>query len=329
MPKSEKSNRPGIREKKSLLGERTVAALRLIERCALCPRKCGANRLRGKLGFCGIGSRARVASYGPHFGEESVLVGSSGSGAVFFSGCNLHCVFCQNEDISRVDTAGDRACDALDPERLAGFMLELQGKGCCNINLVTPSHVVPQILAALKKAVDRGLTLPVVYNSSGYDSVETLRLLDGIVDIYMPDFKFWSRASSVRYLGAEEYPRVCREALIEMHRQVGDLVVDPQGIAVRGLLVRHLVMPGLLEETGRIMQFLAETLSTETFVNVMDQYHPCYRAVEFAEINRGLRVDEYEQAMHKARAAGLHRFEERDLARLLALLGRRNDKGSV
>ncbi len=329
MPKREKKRVRYFQLTHPQLQEKANRATALLEYCTLCPRRCGVNRLQGETGFCGIGRKARIASYGPHFGEESVLVGSTGSGAIFFGGCNLQCVFCQNEDISILhdhegnihDHDGDAGGEEVNSRRLAMIMLELQEKGCLNINLVTPSHVVPQILEALAEAAAMGLTLPLVYNTSGYDLAETLQLLDGIVDIYMPDCKFWGKESAARYLGAPDYPQVMQQAIVEMYAQVGDLVYGRQGEAVRGLLVRHLVMPGLLEETAQIMQFLAHKVSPETFVNVMDQYHPCYRAAEFAELNRELRPDEYEQAMKVARKAGLHRFEERDLGRLLALLG--------
>jgi putative pyruvate formate lyase activating enzyme len=201
-------------------------------------------------------------------------------------------------------------------------MLRLQEQGCANINLVTPTHVVPQILAALAEAVRMGLHIPLVYNTSSYDSVESLGLLDGIIDIYLPDCKFFSEEKSVRYLQVKDYPQVMRNAVVEMHRQVGDLVCDDQGMAVKGLLIRHLVMPGMVEETRAIMRFLAEEISRESFVNVMDQYHPCHRAHECPEINRSLEPYEYEQAMQAAREAGLHRFEKRDIGRLLAMLGR-------
>ena len=328
MAKREKRKVGYLEADRSLLQDRARQAMALLEQCTLCPRRCGVNRLQEKTGFCGIGRKARIAAYGPHFGEESVLVGSTGSGAIFFGGCNLQCVFCQNEDISiphhHKETIRDPdengGGEAVESRQLAMIMLELQEKGCLNINLVTPSHVVPQVLEALAEAVAMGLTLPLVYNTSAYDRVETLQLLDGIVDIYMPDCKFWSKESAARYLGAPDYPQVMQQAIVEMHTQVGDLSCGQGGEAVRGLLVRHLVMPGLLEETGRIMKFLVESISPETFVNLMDQYRPCYRASEFAEINRELRPGEYEQAVKMAREAGLHRFEERDLGRLLALL---------
>ncbi len=303
------------------LRERVREARAMLSPCRVCPRGCGVDRLAGKPGVCRTGRRARVASYGPHFGEESPLVGDRGSGAIFFAGCNLLCVFCQNEEISHPDTAGDAAPDAVEAGQLAAVMLALQEQGCHNINLVTPSHVVPQILEALEPAVEQGLRLPLVYNSSGYDSVETLRLLEGIVDIYMPDIKFWHDATAARYTGVSDYATVARRAVREMQRQVGDLELDRNGIAVRGLLVRHLVMPGQAEETAAIVRFLAGEISAATYVNIMDQYHPCARAGEFPEIDRTITADEYRQAMQAAREAGLHRFDERDWARLLRQLG--------
>ena len=306
----------------AVIRERSALAADILEYCRLCPRKCGVNRLSGQVGFCGIGSRVRVFSYGPHFGEEKALVAGQGSGAIFFSGCNLQCVFCQNHEISMASRHRREKEQELGYRELAAIMLDLQQQGCANINLVTPTHVVPQILAALAEAVGMGLNIPIVYNSSGYDCVESLRLLDGIIDIYLPDCKFFSREKAARFLQAKDYPQVMRKAVAEMHRQVGDLVCDAQGRAVRGLLVRHLVMPGMVGETEKIMQFLAEKISCETFVNVMDQYHPCHRAREFSEINRMIAPYEYSQAVQAAREAGLHRFEQRDISRLLAIFGR-------
>lgn len=302
------------------LRRRADEARVLLSPCRVCPRRCGVDRLQGELGVCRTGARARVASYGPHFGEESPLVGRSGSGAIFFAGCNLLCVFCQNEEISHADTRGDAAPDAATGGQLAAVMLDLQDRGCHNINLVTPSHVVPQILEALAIAAD-DLRLPLVYNSSGYDAVETLRLLDGVVDLYMPDVKFWSDAIAARYTGVKDYGTVMRDAVREMHRQVGDLELDDEGIAVRGLLVRHLVMPGQLDETAAIMRFLADEISPDTYLNIMDQYHPCARAADYPEINRAITAEEYQQARELARRVGLHRLDERDWARLLRHLG--------
>ncbi|GAB4339511.1 MAG: radical SAM protein [Desulfobulbaceae bacterium] len=304
-----------------VLVERARQAWRLLEKCTVCPHRCGVNRLKGELGICRIGSLARVASYGPHYGEESPLVGRNGSGTIFFEGCNLLCVFCQNFDISHIDKQGDASTSALDRGGLAGIMLELQARGCHNINLVTPSHVVPQFLAALPIAVEGGLRIPIVYNSSGYDAVETLRLLEGVVDIYMPDCKFWSEETARRYTRAKNYPGIMRDALREMHRQVGDLVIGEDGIARRGLLVRHLVMPGHLDETKKILCFLAGEISRDTYVNVMDQYRPCHRAGEFETISRPLAAEEYRRAVAMAEECGLHRLDQRDWKRFFDLLG--------
>lgn len=303
-----------------LLSRRVRESEQMLASCNLCPRNCGVNRLDGELGFCRIGSKAQVASHGPHFGEESPLVGNSGSGTIFFAGCNLGCVFCQNEDISNIDDCGDHAAEAVSAQQLAAMMLELQEQGCLNINLVTPSHVVPQILAALDIAASQGLHLPLVYNSSGYDRVSTLQLLEGIVDIYMPDCKFMAHKTAARYTGVADYPVIMQAALCEMARQVGDLVLNENGIALRGLLVRHLVMPGCLADTERVVTFLAEEISKDTWINIMDQYRPCFRADEFAEINRPLNRSEHEQGMQMACDAGLHRFDERDMERMIRLL---------
>ena len=275
--------------------------------CMVCPRHCRVDRLAGEKGVCRTGSRAIVSSYAPHFGEESPLVGSGGSGTIFFTNCNLLCLFCQNYEISHLGQGIET-----DSGQLASMMVSLQRQGCHNINFVTPSHVVPQIVAALPKAVDKGLTIPLVYNSSGYDSPETLKLLEGIIDIYMPDFKFWHQETAKRYAKAPDYPEVARQALLEMHRQVGDLVVGDDGVAVRGLLVRHLVMPGGLDETGEIMRFLAQEISRDTYVNVMDQYRPCGKAYECPPIDRRLTNEEYREALRSAKDAGLHRLDEKD-----------------
>jgi len=271
--------------------------------CTLCPRRCGTDRFRGPGQVCGIGARVRVASAGPHFGEEAPITGRRGSGTVFFAGCNLLCAFCQNHDISH-----GRAGRELDPPELAAIMGEVQEAGCHNLNLVTPSHVVPQILAALIIAADDGFSLPLVYNSGGYDSLRTLRLLDGIVDIYMPDFKYASGEVAEELSGAADYPEIARAALREMHAQVGELTLDPAGVARRGLLVRHLVLPGGSAGTPDCMRFLAEELSPATAVNVMAQYRPLYRAHEHPVIDSRLDPAEYEAAREAARQSGLSRF---------------------
>lgn len=299
------------------LAQRAAAAHQLLASCTLCPRQCRVNRLAGECGFCLIGARARIASYGPHFGEESPLVGGHGSGTIFFAGCNLGCCFCQNYDISQGDAVGEEVSAA----ELAAIMLELQDIGCHNINLVTPSHIVPQILAALVPALEAGLQIPLVYNCSGYESLETLALLDGVVDIYLPDAKFWQSATAARYTGAADYPQRMREALIEMQRQVGTLVVDAEGCARSGLMIRHLLMPGLLEETKAILHFIAQHLPPEAYLNIMAQYHPCGRAGEFAELRGTISPGDHQAALDYAHQQGLHRLDRPDLGRLLHRLG--------
>jgi putative pyruvate formate lyase activating enzyme len=252
----------------------------LMSPCMLCPRKCKVERHKGEIGFCGIGEKPTVSSVGPHFGEESVLVGKGGSGTIFFAGCNLGCVFCQNFDISH-----HRSGQEVTIEELAQSMLHLQSIGCSNINFVTPTHVAPAIAVALELARKKGLTLPTVYNSGGYDSVETLKMLDGFMDTYMPDMKYSDSAVAKELSGAADYPQVNREAVKEMHRQVGDLQIE-KGLATRGLLVRHLVLPENLAGSFEIIDFLAEQVSPETAINVMDQYRPCYNAGAHPKINR-------------------------------------------
>lgn len=299
------------------LAQRAAAAHQLLASCTLCPRQCRVNRLAGESGFCRTGTRARIASYGPHFGEESSLVGQYGSGTIFFAGCSLGCCFCQNFAISQADAVGEEVSAA----ELAAIMLELQNTGCHNINLVTPSHVVPQILAALIPALEAGLHIPLVFNCSGYESLETLALLDGVVDIYLPDAKFWQPATAARYTGAADYPQRMREALLEMQRQVGSLVVDKEGCAGSGLMIRHLLMPGLLEETKAILHFIALHLPADTYLNIMAQYHPCGRAVEFAELRGAISPEDYQIALDYAQQQGLHRLDQPDLGRLLYRLG--------
>lgn len=299
------------------LAQRVAAAQQLLTSCTLCPRQCRVNRLAGENGFCRIGARARVASYGPHFGEESPLVGRHGSGTIFFAGCNLGCCFCQNYDISQGDAAGKEVSTV----ELAAIMLELQNIGCHNINLVTPSHVVPQILAALIPALEAGLQIPLVFNCSGYESLETLALLDGVVDIYLADAKFWQPATAARYTGAADYPQRMRESLIEMQRQVGTLVVDAEGCARSGLVIRHMLMPGLLEETKAILGFIAQHLPADTYLNIMAQYHPCGRAEAFAELRGAISPEHYQIALDYAHQQGLHRLDQPDLGQLLRQIG--------
>jgi putative pyruvate formate lyase activating enzyme len=249
-----------------------------------------------------------VSSYFPHLGEENCLRGWRGSGTIFFSWCNLRCQFCQNYEISQIGEG-----EATRPEGLAGMMLELQAAGCHNINFVTPEHVVPQILEALVLAVEGGLRLPIVYNTSAYDSMDSLRLMEGVVDIYMPDFKIWDSRMALKYLLARDYPETARRAIKEMHRQVGALKMDEHGLAKRGVLVRHLVMPGVVAGTREIMTFLAQEISLHTYVNVMAQYRPAGKVSDekFVEINRRITRKEYADAIAAAHEAGLYRFDER------------------
>ena len=296
------------------LHNRAKRALAELENCHVCPRNCGVNRLKGETAVCKSGRFATVASYNPHLGEEDPLRGWRGSGTIFFSWCNLRCVFCQNFDISQEGAGVD-----LDKKQIAEIMLRLQDMGCHNINFVTPEHVVPQILEALPLAIERGLHLPLVYNTSAYDAPRSLHLLEGIVDIYMPDFKIWDDKQALRYLKAKDYPQTAREALKEMHRQVGVLKMDENGLARRGVLVRHLVMPGGIAGTASIMRFLAKELSADTYVNIMDQYYPSGRVNEhsFEEINCRLHSSEYDSAVQAAHDAGLWRFDQRQPRRLL------------
>ncbi len=286
------------------LAARIDAAREKMRHCDLCPRHCGVDRLAGELGFCQTAERAWVASYAPHFGEEQPLVGRNGSGTIFFTHCNLGCVFCQNYDISHRSAGAP-----VTAQQLAEMMLDLQRRGCHNINFVSPSHVVVPILEALALAADKGLDRPLVYNTGGYDAPGTLALLDGIVDIYMPDFKFWDPASARRYCDLADYPEVAREALAAMHGQVGTLVVDERGVARRGVILRHLVMPGGIEETRAILKHVATTLSPDTYVNLMPQYRPCGEARHYNELNRRLTVAEFESAVLAAMEAGLRRLD--------------------
>jgi putative pyruvate formate lyase activating enzyme len=294
------------------LSARLEKAIDMMEACHLCPRACGVNRLEGETGYCRTGRKARVASFNAHFGEEGPLVGRYGSGTIFLSSCNLLCSFCQNYDISHLAEGTE-----VEPEQVAAMMLHLAERGCHNINFVTPSHVVPQIIEALVLAIEQGLEVPLVYNSGGYDDKETLQLLDGIFDIYMPDFKFWDGKWAERFCNAPDYREIAIDAIREMHRQVGDLVMDNEGIAVKGLLVRHLVMPRQVAGTGKIMEFLAKEISPDTYINVMDQYRPCGSADQDEFINRRLTSREYRNAVDAATKAGLTRLDPRERPRLI------------
>ena len=273
-----------------------------LKSCEVCPRRCRVNRLEGEIGFCGVGAEALFASAGPHFGEEDVLVGRGGSGTIFFGGCNLSCIFCQNAELS----AGHAGTET-PPEEVAALMLALQRQGCENVNLVTPTHVAPAVAAAIARARAQGLTVPVVYNCGGYESVEALRLLDGFVEIYMPDAKYGPAAAAGELSCADYYFERMTAALREMHRQVGDLETDGRGVATRGLLVRHLVLPGGRADSEPVLRFLAEELSPRTYVNIMDQYRPCHRASEVPALGRATTREEVAAVKRRARELGLTR----------------------
>ncbi|HOT90991.1 MAG TPA: 4Fe-4S cluster-binding domain-containing protein [Anaerolineae bacterium] len=291
------------------LSRRVAEAEAALHDCHLCGNDCGIDRTQ-RPGPCRIGAIAYIASYGPHHGEEDVLRGRYGSGTIFFSGCNLHCQYCQNDDISQ-HVVGQ----PVTPQSLAAMMLDLEQQGCHNINLVSPTHVVPQIVMGLAVAIRAGLRLPVVYNTGGYDAPQALQLMDGLIDIYMPDMKYSDAAIAQQLSLVRDYPAVNRAAVKEMHRQVGDLIVDEHGIARRGLLVRHLVLPGGLAGTAEVARFLAEEVSRDTYINVMAQYHPAYKARQCASdtmpLDRRVTPAEYADAVQQAREAGLHRFDER------------------
>lgn len=276
----------------------------LLKKCWVCPRHCPVDRTRGQKGLCNVGDKPMISSYFPHFGEERPLVGHYGSGTIFFTYCNLRCLFCQNYDISHLGQG-----EEISEDELAQMMIELQRKGCHNINLVTPTHQVPQIIAALPRAIELGLEIPLVYNCGGYESLEELKLLDGIVDIYLPDFKYGDNQVAEELSLAPGYVEIAKAALKEMYRQVGNLVTDERGIARRGLMVRHLVLPEGLAGTREVMRFIAQEISPETYVNIMDQYYPCYKAVENPPLNRRITSEEYQEAIRIAKEAGLTRIE--------------------
>jgi putative pyruvate formate lyase activating enzyme len=276
----------------------------ILKSCTLCPRTCKVDRTAGETGFCRTANKPFISSWNPHFGEEAPLVGQHGSGTIFFTHCNLGCFFCQNWTISHGDEGAEMSFDAL-----AKLMLTLQDSyGCHNINFVTPTHQVPMILQSLEIAIEKGLNVPLVYNCGGYESLETFRLLDGIIDIYMPDFKFADPEVSEKFSRAKDYPAVAKTAIQEMHRQVGDLVMDSHGIAQRGLLVRHLVLPDGLAGTEEVARFLVEEISPDMYTNIMAQYYPCYKAVEHPPLDRRLTSEEFRKAVREAKEAGLKRL---------------------
>jgi len=297
-------------EKEGKFAARIEQACAIFENCRLCPRRCGVNRSKGEKGFCGAPLRPVVFSHHPHFGEEEPISGTNGSGAIFFSNCNLRCIFCQNWPI-----AHEGRGEEIDDEALAAMMLYLQKIGCHNINLVTPTHVMPNILSAVRIALKKGLRLPLFYNTSGYERVEILRILEGIVDIYKPDFKYMDPAKAANYSsGASDYPEVAQKAVLEMNRQVGVLKSDKNGFALRGLLIRHLVMPNRLADTEKFVQWVADNLPKSTYVNIMAQYHVDYKAYDYPELARGITVNEFVEAIEWAQKAGLINLDNKSMA---------------
>jgi putative pyruvate formate lyase activating enzyme len=289
--------------KSGKLRKKIEAAYKILENCTLCPNLCRVNRLEGELGDCKVGKDPMISSASPHFGEEAPLVGRHGSGTIFLTGCNLLCLYCQNYEISHRMMG-----EIVSVEEFADQMLYLQKLGCHNINFVTPSHQVPQILAALEIAIPQGLKVPLVYNTGGYDSIQELKLMEGIIDIYMPDFKYWDKDVAKRYsIEAKAYPEIARAALKEMHQQVGDLVINEEGVAERGMLIRHLVLPKGLAGTKGVMHFIATELSKASYVNIMDQYRPCGQAWDFPPLDRRITYEEYGEAIAIAKKEGLHR----------------------
>ena len=286
------------------LEEKSTVLAGLLSNCDICPRKCGIDRIAGEVGICGVGERVWVSNYGPHHGEEDPLRGGNGSGTIFFSGCNLNCLYCQNADISQKLTGME-----ISTRELANLMLELQGMACHNINLVSPTHVVPQIAEAIYLAAVDGLTLPIVYNSGGYDSLQTLQYLNGIIDIYMPDMKYSDEKVGRDFSGIPSYPAVNQAAVLEMHRQVGDLRISADGVAERGLLIRHLVLPNGLAGSQQILRFIAEKISVDTYLNIMDQYRPAYQAYRKIDINRRITRSEYLDIVHYAESLGMTRLD--------------------
>jgi putative pyruvate formate lyase activating enzyme len=288
----------------NILSDKVREAEEILKDCTLCPRQCRVDRTSGLMGFCRTGDKPFISSYGPHFGEEKPLVGKFGSGTIFMGNCNLGCLFCQNYSISHLGEGTE-----ISFQKLADIMLSLQKEGCHNINFVTPTHQMPMILKSLLIASEKGLKLPIVYNCGGYESLHAIKILDGLVDIYMPDFKYSDPAMAFKYSKAEDYPQSAMAAIKEMHRQVGDLVTDQRGIAMRGLLVRHLVLPEGNAGTAGVVKFLAEEISKNTYINIMDQYHPCFKAFDHPPLNRRITPQEYADAVQMAIDAGLKRID--------------------
>lgn len=279
---------------------RVRTAYSALKSCELCPRKCKVNRLAGEKGFCFLGKEAMVSSYNLHHGEEPPISGNRGSGTIFFTSCNMRCIFCQNYPISQLRHGKVSA-----PHELARMMISLQNDGCHNINLVTPSHVVPQFIAGLYVAATKGLNIPIVYNSSGYDGIESLKLLDGVVDVYMPDIKYSSNKNAETFSGATDYWDVVRPVIKEMYRQVGELKLDEDGVAIKGLLIRHLVLPENVSGTDKVLEFIADEISTETYISLMSQYFPAHKAVTHPIMHRRVNHMEFQHAVDTFHKLGL------------------------
>jgi putative pyruvate formate lyase activating enzyme len=277
-----------------------TGAYRMLRFCEICPRRCKVNRLKDEKGFCKTGLKPKVCSFLPHHGEEPAISGERGSGTIFFSNCNMGCVYCQNYEFSQLGQGRE-----VEAEELADFMLQLQKMGCHNINLVTPTHVMPQILKALDMAIAAGLKIPIVYNTGGYELAEVIKLLEGIVDIYLPDMRYADSDMAIKYSSAPDYPKYNQDALKEMHRQVGIAEIDNHGIIKRGVIIRHLVLPDKIAGTDKIMRFIAQELSPDSYISLMSQYRPCYQANKFKEISRRLRAEEYEEAKEAMQKYGL------------------------
>lgn len=288
----------------SFFSDKIKQAEAMLKNCELCPRRCRVNRTAGETGFCKTKDKPFVSSWGPHFGEEKPLVGRHGSGTIFFGNCNLGCIFCQNYSISHMGEG-----EEISFEKLASIMLELQGMRCHNINLVTPTHQAPMILRSLDIAITKGLNIPIVYNCGGYESLETIKLLEGVIDIYMPDFKYSDPDMALKYSCAKDYPENAKAAIKEIHRQVGDLIINEDGIAAKGLLVRHLVLPDGIAGTREVVRFISEEISKNTYINIMDQYRPCYKAFDFPSLNRRITEKEYDDAIKTALKSGLARID--------------------
>lgn len=288
--------------KRAILFQRMEKAISMLESCELCPRKCKVNRLKNQIGFCKTGRNARIASYHAYFGEEAILAGTGGTGGIYFGSCNLQCSFCNEYEISHFNQGTE-----IDSILLARIMMDLQNNGCHNINLINPSHMIPQILEALPIAIDNGLSIPIIYNSGGYDTPESLRLLKGVVRIYLPDFKCWSSKASKNYMSSEDYPQKAKEAIKEMHKQVGDLTFT-DGIASKGLLVRHSILPGYIDDSKKILDFILNDLSPNTYVHLKKNYTPHFKAKYSNIINRRLKKDEFLEVIHYAESIGLKKI---------------------